>query len=206
MLQKVGSRTPIKENILIPKGVVGLSIQKCMFMFYPIAAFGFFNFMNFLEKSLENIIFETSNDKLISKGLFISGTKKRQLRIGNYGICDLITHNRVDGVFGGDSYHKIQIFELKRDIIDEKAFFQALRYAKGLQRYFEHRNSSFYVDMCIVLVGSRIDLNTSIIYLPDFNDYNSSSLPVFLYTYKYDFDGISFELHKGYSLINEGFK
>ena len=41
----IGSRTPIKKNIIIPKGVVGLNVQKCMFMFYPIAAFGLFYLM-----------------------------------------------------------------------------------------------------------------------------------------------------------------
>ena len=47
--------------------------------------------MSFLEKDLEDIIFETDNDLLFEHGLFIDGQKKRQVRIGNYGIADLIT-------------------------------------------------------------------------------------------------------------------
>lgn len=48
---------------------------------------------DFLEKTLEDIIFETSNDDLKERGLWICGNKKRQVKIGNYGIADLITCN-----------------------------------------------------------------------------------------------------------------
>ena len=44
--------------------------------------------MNFLEKNLEDIIFETDNVDLRKRDLFIFGKKKRQVRIGNYGTCD----------------------------------------------------------------------------------------------------------------------
>ena len=50
--------------------------------------------MKFLEKDLEEIIWDAyKNDKLSlinNRGLFINGLIKRQLRIGNYGIADLV--------------------------------------------------------------------------------------------------------------------
>lgn len=52
--------------------------------------------MNFLEKNLEDIIYETNNKYLRERGLFINGIKKRQLRIGNYGIADIVTFKKGD--------------------------------------------------------------------------------------------------------------
>ena len=46
--------------------------------------------MKFLEKDLEQIIFESGRDSLRERGLSISGKLLRQLRIGNYGIADLV--------------------------------------------------------------------------------------------------------------------
>ena len=45
--------------------------------------------MTFLEKDLEQIIFETPKEKLQEKGLVIKGKLLRQIKIGNYGIADL---------------------------------------------------------------------------------------------------------------------
>ena len=50
--------------------------------------------MKFLEKDLEEIIFETSNKELNERGLFVYGKKYRQLRIGNYGVADLVVVDR----------------------------------------------------------------------------------------------------------------
>lgn len=47
----------------------------------------------FFEKTLEDIIFNTDNELLCEHGLLISGKKLRQVKIGNYGIADLITCN-----------------------------------------------------------------------------------------------------------------
>jgi hypothetical protein len=60
--------------------------------------------MNFLEKNLEDIIFETHENKLRDRGLEISGKKLRQLRIGNYGIADMITYTRIK------KYFRLKIF------------------------------------------------------------------------------------------------
>lgn len=70
--------------------------------------------MQFLEKDLENIIWETNNKKLQEKGLLIEGKKFRQLRIGNYGICDILTVQR-ENYYLGFSYLNITIYELKKE-------------------------------------------------------------------------------------------
>ena len=50
--------------------------------------------MRFLEKDLEQIIHESGMDQLNERGLPIDGKMFRQMRIGNYGIADLITVTR----------------------------------------------------------------------------------------------------------------
>jgi len=165
--------------------------------------------MKFLEQDLENIIFNTDNDKLWDRGLHISGKKFRQFRIGNYGIADLITVEKEIPPFG-DSYLNITIYELKKENIDISAYLQAIRYAKGIQHYLKKRN--FYkFNLYINLVGSVINLGSDIIYLnsllpgEDIYDANSSLRYISSYTYSYDFDGLSFERHDGYQLRNNGF-
>lgn len=150
--------------------------------------------MNFLEKNLEDIIYETPNDLLLERGLFIFGTKKRQLNLGNYGKSDLVTFYRVDGVL------VINIFELKKDKVSASTFFQALRYAKAISFYLKSRGFKHKFRFKFMLVGSSIDKDGDFCYMPDlFNN-------VHLWTYQYQFDGIFFNQHNGYKLINSGFK
>ena len=80
--------------------------------------------MKFLEKDLENIIWESDNEKLREKGLEIYGKKFRQIRIGNYGVADLITVDRRKDCFDGN-FLDITVYELKK----EKAGISACRTA-----------------------------------------------------------------------------
>jgi len=50
--------------------------------------------MKFLEKDLEEIIFNADMKDLPEKGLHFTGVIKRQLRIGNYGVADLVTFTK----------------------------------------------------------------------------------------------------------------
>ena len=50
--------------------------------------------MKFFEKDLEEIIYLSDKDKLSDRGLYLNGKLKRQLRIGNYGVADLIEYKR----------------------------------------------------------------------------------------------------------------
>lgn len=153
--------------------------------------------MDFLEKDLEDIIYEAPNPELRERGLIIYGLKRRQVRIGNYGICDLLVHAREEDLV--DSPVIFTIFELKKDCIGQSTFFQALKYARGLQSYLINTRGFFNFKIRITLVGRTIDLDTSFPYLPMiFED-------VRLFTYSYSYSGIQFTEGAYYKLIEEGF-
>lgn len=163
--------------------------------------------MKFLEKNLEDIIFETPNEKLQNRGLDIYGHKRRQVKIGNYGIADLITFEKpqyekslFDESIGHWEDNKITIYELKQKEINFGSFNQALRYYRGIERYLEsYRILTKETRIEICLIGESIDLNSSFSYLDSFSD------KIKIFTYKYDFDGITFEHRFNFSLVNEGF-
>lgn len=160
---------------------------------------------DFLEKTLEDILFESSNDELNKRGLPICGIKRRQVRIGNYGVADLITCERING------YHPYRldftIYELKKGLINEATFFQCIRYARGLKRYLENHRNIYPYKIDIVLIGNKIDTNDCVSYLPELFKFCDciEPLSVKIFTYKYKFDGISFNNISGYKLKNEGF-
>lgn len=165
--------------------------------------------MNFLEKDLEQIIWETESSKLEDRGLYnISGIKKRQVRIGNYGILDLMTVKRCESP-SGLKYLSITVFELKKESIGSETFLQAVRYCKGISRYLDERGF-WEFELNISIIGKNIDPNSSVIFLPDLiqgSDFGNLGkiASMNILTYSYDFDGISFKDHTGYKLINEGF-
>lgn len=158
--------------------------------------------MTFLEKDLEQIIFETPNSKLKEKGLLIQGEKKRQLRIGGYGISDIVTfsrHRKPMTIFDDvQPYLFVNVFELKQNKIDANAMMQAFRYCKGIERYIHSRNKHFDISYGVTLIGKEISLG-DFCYLPCF----MGNLHV--YTYKYTIDGMTFKKEVGYKLTNEGF-
>jgi hypothetical protein len=102
--------------------------------------------MNFLEKDLEQIIYETPVMELQDRGLDVSGKPYRQLRIGNYGIADLVYVNK-EYYINGD-LQKLQypvliinVLEIKKDKIGISSFLQAIKYCQGIKRYLEeYRN------------------------------------------------------------------
>lgn len=149
--------------------------------------------MKFLEKDLEQIIYETDNKILKDKGLNINGKKLRQLRIGNYGIADLITYHR-DG-----NYFDITVYELKKEKIGISAFLQSVRYTKGIKSFLSKRfKDDVWYSINVVLIGKQIDNNGSFCFIPDMTNFS-------FYTYHYEFDGLKFENHRNYVLTNEGF-
>ena len=103
--------------------------------------------MDFFEKDLEEIIFNADKEKLRKKGLDVYGKLYRQLRIGNYGVADLV---EVRKSYKEDDYAKnkyipiliITIYELKKDIVGISAFFQSINYLKGIMSYMSkhHKN------------------------------------------------------------------
>jgi len=169
--------------------------------------------MNFLEKNLEDIVFETPNNLLEKRGLYVFGKKIRQLRVGNYGVSDMVSFSRgyyIDSSIRSHPFLFIQIFEFKKDNINKDTFFQIIKYAHGIKRYLTRKRKFCNFKIQINLVGASFE-NGSFPYLFDlFNvgentECGSCVHEVNGYTYKYDFDGISFEMICDYCLTNEGF-
>ncbi len=161
--------------------------------------------MKFLEKDLEEIVFNSCRISLGERGLCVPRFKKRQLRIGNYGIADIvgfdIEYNYDD--CGSDRYI-IDVFELKQEKISMSAFLQAVRYAKGISSYLHKRFRFINSPLIrITLIGKDIDTSSDFIYLPEILD--SEKFSILFLTYSYEFNGINFKEHSNYSLINEGF-
>ena len=163
--------------------------------------------MKFLEKDLEDIIFEQKNEDLQKRGLHIYGNKLRQKRIGCYGVADIITYQRyssmvVDGVMIPKPNLHITVYELKKDSIGLGAFLQALKYLKGIKSYIESRGIEPVVIYHIVLIGKSIDTKSSYVYLDEFIDGDFTLSNVL---YEYDIDGLKFKTSPSYGLSYEGF-
>jgi hypothetical protein len=176
--------------------------------------------MKFLEKTLEDIIYDTPADEIFKRGLTVQGKCYRQLKIGNYGIADLIYVRKdyeIDYV--KDLYRNpslvINVIELKKNKININTFLQALGYCKGISRYLKLRG---FTRFCfeITLIGQTIDESDSFCYLTDLiapsydlhyrlEEFHDSIMNLSFFTYNYQFDGIRFNKINGYKLTDEGF-
>ena len=174
--------------------------------------------MKFLEKDLEEIIYNTylsSPEKLRKKNLYMHGSIKRQLKIGNYGILDLLTISRdydyeykpvwieKDSVFREKwvliPTLVLTVYELKKEKVGISAFLQCYGYIKGLKDWFKKHKPTIKVRFESVLIGKELDTSGSFCFLPEL----IHELEV--YTYSYDVDGLNFENVREYSLKNKGF-
>ena len=171
-------------------------------------------YMKFLERNLEDIICTSDRKVLKERGLNIQGKMFRQLRIGNYGIADVVTVTKpiYDDMYKGFLKGLITVYELKQNKIGVEAFLQALSYVQGISNYIEKRDICGSYDFRIVLIGSEINTSSNFCFLRNFliNDMDSFDcyhpiLSLEKFTYHYDVDGISFKSHYGYKLVDEGF-
>lgn len=126
--------------------------------------------MEFLEKDLEDIIWEAYQSEygkyeLFNKGLSISGKMYRQVNLGDYGILDLMTVsiNPEDVI--------ISIYELKKDIINMSTMAQAARYGTGISKYIEERCNIHNrpISLQFFLIGKEIECRSDFVFL-----YNNS--------------------------------
>lgn len=168
--------------------------------------------MRFLEKDLEEIVFNADKEVLEERGLNMTGVLKRQLRIGNYGIADIVGFTR-DYIYDNCSKDLIpvlyiDVYELKKDVVNIFAFMQAIRYCRGISRYLNVRGKNINVLFNIYLIGNEIDLNSELAYITDLiNSKESNSInSVYLYTYEYELDGLRFKEQSDFRLTNEGFE
>jgi hypothetical protein len=161
--------------------------------------------MKFLEKDLETIIYESGRGLLEQRGLFIEGKFLRQVKIGNYGIADLIAYTRPyykkDKIFFPG---QITIIELKKEKIGISSFLQSLQYVKGVIGYLQNKGVSHLFDINIVLIGKELDTQGSFCFIPDLLNVQGCGKIEF-YTYDFKIDGISFKIEDCYDLKNDGF-
>ena len=179
---------------------------------------GFFYAMKFLEQDLEEIIYTSGRDVLEQRGLTINGKLLRQVRIGNYGIADLIQFQR-PFYYGQEKQFlhpgRITIYELKKDQVGIAAFLQAISYAKGLREYLRLKKKSENYIIDIVLIGKTVDEKGSFCFIEntlcinnDFCDEKTNIEEpgtISFYTYKFDIDGLRFKDMSNYDLIDNGF-
>lgn len=166
--------------------------------------------MNILEKDLEEIIEKTPVKKLNEKGLFVFGKCKRQLRIGNYGILDLVFIQKRyeyndDGTM--TPYLLINICELKKEKAGISAFLQAIRYAKGIKQYLVKVRGFTRFKMEITLIAPKIDTSSDYVFIGDLigGDSLLCVSEVNNYAVNYGFEGVTFKQERNYSLTETGF-
>lgn len=176
--------------------------------------------MEFLEKNLEDILFESLKDDkkynfINERGLYVTKPYllKRQFSIGNYGTCDLIALNRPYELKTDQGYIVekepviITIYELKQNKIDLNSLLQIMRYMKGVKRWM-YKNKSCNYKIRGVLIGNSINTSNYVYLFDYFQDHLDTELgEISVYTYNYKFDGIEFENIdlSQYILVDEGF-
>jgi hypothetical protein len=121
--------------------------------------------MNFLEKDLEGIIFDSFGclrvkESLINRGLEFLDSEdrylycKRQLNIKGAGIADLVFFQR--NPYERDHIH-FHVLELKRGAVDNKSVFQCNRYVEGISKYLESRGIKY--TQSATVIGDRVSTN-----------------------------------------------
>lgn len=127
------------------------------------------------EKELEDWIFNKYQEDGV---VCIDGSEPehliRQMNLGVYGICDLVSFS----VYKSERSTSVDvcIYELKKEKITAEAFTQVARYATAITQSIESYGPNIHVSMSCVLVGTEIDescyiLNHSefLYYRPFFN-------------------------------------
>lgn len=147
--------------------------------------------MNFLEKDLESIIFDSfgclrAKESLIQRGLkFLDSDDrnlicKRQLSIKGAGIADLVMFQR--NPYERDHIH-FHVVELKRGVVDNKSVYQCHRYTEGIWKYLEERGIKNTSGATVI--GNRVSTNFRKTEIGEIGYINT------MY-YTYNFNGILF--------------
>ena len=152
--------------------------------------------MDFLEKDLEEIIYTLSQSvegrqKLLARGLSVSGKMYRQVSLAEYGRLDLVAIR----IEPADTVN-ITVYELKQGKVGTNALFQACRYLTALRK-IASESTNKYVSCNAVLIGREIEKNGDFTLLYKFLNFAK------VITYRYDFNGVWFtEEDKSFVLSN----
>ena len=153
--------------------------------------------MNFLERNLEDIIYENSltkdgREKLRERGLVVEGKMFRQVDLGGFGRIDLLERGFYMSRKGFLVPYSI-IYELKRNAISEDTIMQACRYVCGIKSNLSNYSSEEASKkrgnpvIWIRLIGETCNYNGGFRYL--YSCVNN----IDAYTFSYDIDGIHFK-------------
>jgi len=176
--------------------------------------------MDILEKDLEDIIFEADLGDLYDRGLdalLDYANNVRQLRIGNYGIADIVQwkygidyreiFNGEEFVYDKYVFIEVNVIELKKDLVNSDTFLQAIGYLKGINEaiklYFRKRKLDYEIHNNITLIGKSVDTNSSFIFLTDFIN-ESEKFSLNIYTYKIKINGLEFKKESRYFIREHG--
>ena len=165
--------------------------------------------MNFLEEDLEDILWDNligNPSALIDRGLGVGNIlkMKRQLRIGNYGVSDIITLSKQELGCG-----IISIYELKKKKINIDSLLQVVRYYKGIHQWLSKakKYDPMNITYELIMIGSEVQLDHDWVYLFELFDELDYTVNIIVYTYSYSLEGIMFKQHdlSLYCLTDEGF-
>lgn len=131
---------------------------------------------SFLEKDLEDIIFENKNI-IHERGFTLNYENLERQYVTRNGIIDLYNFEIKENI----AY--LTIIELKKDNIDFKAYGQIMNYFFSEMITLKSKNLKD-IKINLVLVGKTYDEEVLLAC--------STSEIIDIYTYKYDYDGISF--------------
>jgi hypothetical protein len=148
------------------------------------------------EQELENYLFNLYQNPQNDNPLEISGKCFKQVRVGGYGIIDLLCIDVEAGWVGKNgtcppTIH-IQIIELKKGCIDFNSIGQVSRYKTAIEQYIsclpkQRKGIDVLFNISCILVGNHI-LNGDISYLVKHLDW----LSVYFYSLSLD-GGVKFK-------------
>lgn len=139
--------------------------------------------MDFLEKDLERILYYADPQKLKERGLpFEYDYIYRQFRLPPYGIIDLLTIK---------VYSKtiiVNIYELKNKVLTAAAFWQTVRYIKGVKHAISKFNlDNHYTSIRGIMIGREISTDGEFCFIPTIES------NIDIYTYNYTLEGLIFD-------------
>ncbi len=162
----------------------------------------------FLEKNLEDIIFEADKDELSDRGLDIYGKIYRQFDLGKYGIADLVEFYKYieeEKTCDESTDYLVTVYELKRGEIDFSTFAQALRYVNGLIIKNKNEYPKIKCQYKIVLIGSKLTNKDEFKSFPELisptftmREDPDKVIGIELYEYSYGINGINFKKNDYY--------
>lgn len=148
--------------------------------------------MNFLEKDLEDIIWECCNSKdgydlLEDRNLYFHPRSYRQFKLGGYGIVDIMNvtyDSHLDMI-------SIQLVELKKESLKVSHLIQICRYVSGLRSMIDGVDTKkllYNTRVYGVLIVPKVDTNSDLIFLSNLLE------DIRIYSYKFSLEkGLLFE-------------